>query len=100
MDIDINKYNPKQREQGDPRKPRDEMINKFLAKRICRKNRRTENLEVLTARDMAILLSVYKTTDELHDLYTKCDAKSTESFSKLFWWHLNPKNHGNEKTNN
>lgn len=45
--------------------------------------------EVLTAERLGVLLSVYKETRDLYDLYKKCDQ--ADNFNKMFWWHFKKK---------
>lgn len=76
------------RKKGDPRSRRDELLNKFLKRNIC--IRVKGKLVPLDAPNMAILLSPFK-TDQLHDIYERCAAPTTKSFSKMFWFFVNPK---------
>lgn len=70
-----------------PQSYRAEMIGKFHER--LQKEYHVFSGKELSARTVAIKLAFVK-TDELEFFYKQC--QQARSFSKFFWWSLNPKN--------
>jgi len=80
--LDMSRY---QRPAGpNIRSERDEMVQKFVDKRVIKiHDRTTKQLRLATAGEIALLLKDCPTAD-LYAFFRECEE--ARSFSRFFWW--------------